>query len=285
MPLNQLDQLIDEWFRKFPELKAVVADFIGSVKATLKILVEQVLLAAEFIAPEVFIVLKGIEFVFPSDISLVFEFKDAKGRTKRYQFTGSANKIDISIIEVISQMLSLVKWLVRLPKALEEFEHEFEAEAEKLNRSQQEIKAIKDAIRQTKLIATRAKGFFDAMTAPGSLTRKLVGDDVVDFCLKVVDRGRGRLHQRQPAASDFALCSFETVGLFDINSFAGVARTETRERIGTPTSILLDFAARKNQSLLGFQGHCLMERKVALGLTLGSFEIANGRLVPELVKE
>jgi hypothetical protein len=53
----------------------------------------------------------------------------------------------------------------------------------------------------------------------------------------------------------------------------------TQETVGKPTTVALDFAARKNEPLLGFQAHVTLERKFTLSLTLGSFEIANGALV------
>lgn len=91
--------------------------------------------AAEFTGPEVFIVLKGMEFIVPSDIALLFEFKDSRLRSKKYTFTGSVNKIDISAIEIFAQMLSILKWMTRLPQALQDFELELEEEERKLNLS------------------------------------------------------------------------------------------------------------------------------------------------------
>jgi hypothetical protein len=159
-------------------------------------------------------------------------------------------------------------------------EKEVEEGGKKLNMTAEQIDKLKDAIGKAKKAAGIGKTIFDAVTAKGSILRKVVGDGAVDFAVMLVNEGSEAVLGPKQIATDFAPVNFESIGLFDIDSFAGVARTETRERIGAPTSVLLDFAARQNQSLLGFQAHVLMERRFSLSLTLGSFEISNGVLKP-----
>jgi hypothetical protein len=138
---------------------------------------------------------------------------------------------------------------------------------------------LKGAIDTAKKIADNAKKIFDAATAQGSLFRKKFGDALTDAIVKAVNAGTDAIIGPAEIATEFALVHFETKGVFDIFSFAGVARTETEESIGKPTTVALDFAARKNQSLLGFQAHVLMERRFSLGLTLIAHEQSNGILM------
>ncbi|MPZ56769.1 MAG: hypothetical protein GEU91_09810 [Rhizobiales bacterium] len=281
VPANQLEQKIAELEKKMPpELKAALKEFLDGLKGLVKMIVEDLLKAAEFMGPEIFIIFKGVEFIVPSDIALMFEFKDSRGRMKKYIFSGSANKIDLNAIEVFCQLLSIVKWLTKLPEALEEMEKELEKAGKKLNLTHQQIDAVKKAIEKAQKIAGVAKKAFDLHTAPNSFFRKILGDAVTDMIVQAVNAGSTALLGEAQVATDFELVSFESKGVFDIFSFAGVARTETNERIGAPTTVALDFAARQNQSLLGFQAHVLLQRRFSLGFTLKSFEISNGNLIP-----
>lgn len=281
VPANLLEQKINELQGKIPpELKASMKEFFDSVKGLAKTITEQLLTAAEFTAPELFIIFKGVDFVVPSDIALQFEFKDSRGRRKSYNFTGSANKIDINAIEVFCQILSVLKWLTRLPEGLQELEKEVEEGGKKLNLTHQQIDALKGGIDKAKKVAGNAKKIFDAITAPKSLFRTIFGDGVADLIVQAVNSGSNAILGESEAATEFALVGFESKGVFDIFSFAGVARTLTQETIGSPTTVALDFAARHNVSLLGFQAHVLLQRKWSLGFTLKSFEISNGQLKP-----
>lgn len=283
VPSNLLEQKIDEIQKGLPpELAALGAELLIELKTRVKLLVEDVLKAAEFSAPEIFLFFKMIEFIVPSDIALLFEFKDARGSSQHYKFSGSANKIDLNLLEVISQLLSIANWLKTSGKKAEEPEKELE---KRIN-DQGDLTPIprttleqwKAAIRQFKIWSGRAKRAFDALTAPGGFLRKRLGDRIVDFIVNAVNTGGGLLTMQ--VATEFALVHFESKGLFDIRSFGGVARTETEERLGSATTVALDFAARSNQSLLGFQGHVVMERQFLLSLTLASHEQSNGVLRP-----
>ena len=281
VPTNLLEQKIAEIQQKMPpELKAALNEFFDAVKGLVKTIVEQMLKAAEFLGPEVFIIFKGVEFIVPSDIALLFEFKDAKGRTKKYRFDGSANKIDVNAIEIFCQVLSIIKWLTKLPEGLEELESELEEEEKKLNVSHELIDKIKNAIDTAKKIAGKAKTIFDAVTAPNSLFRKILGNSIVDIIVKAVNAGSSAVLGDAQLATEFAPVSFESKGLFDIGSFRGAAEVETREHRGSPTTVALDFAARQNQPLLGWRAHTLMEREFQLSFSLGSFEISRGNLLP-----
>jgi hypothetical protein len=188
--------------------------------------------------------------------------------------------VDLNAIDALCAVLSVLKWLTELPKALKALEEEVEIEGEKLNLTHQQIDQLKKSIGQLKGLVGNAKTIFDAMTAPGSITRKIFGDTLVQAVVDVVNTGKTALFGVPQAATDFAPCSFESQGLFDIKTFGGVARTETHELAGTLTTVALDFAARKNVSLLGFQGHVLLHRNFSFGLTLTSFEVSNGSLIP-----
>jgi hypothetical protein len=281
VPTNLLEQKIADLQAKMPaELSAAVKEFLDSVKSTAKAIGKLMLEAAEFTGEEVFIVLKGIEFIVPSDIALLFEFKDSRLRTKKYTFTGSANKIDISAIEIFAQLLSILKWMTRLPQALQDFELELEEEERKLNLSHELIDKVKGALEKASKLAGKAKTIFDSITAPGSLFRKAFGDGVTDLIVKAVNSGSASLLGEAELATEFALVHFDLKGAFDISFFAGAAQTDTRERRGSPTTIELDFGAPKNQALLGFRGHVMMQRKFTLSFSIGSFEISRGALAP-----
>ncbi len=282
VPANQLEQTIADIQAKMPpELKAALSQFFDAAKGLAKTVAEELLKAAEFSAPELFIIFKGIDFIIPSDIALLFEFKDSRGLTKQYIFSGSANKIDLSALEVFCQMLSLLKWMTKLPPALEEMEREVELAEKKLNMTHEQIEAIEKAISKAKKLSGNAKKIFDAITAPGSLFRKAFGDALTDRIIQAVNAGSTALFGAAEIATDFRPVAFASFGVFDIGSFAGAAQTETRELISTSTTVLLEFAAVKNQPLLGFQASVLLERKFSLGFTLTSFEISRGNLLPK----
>jgi hypothetical protein len=281
-PANLLEQKIAEFESKMPaELKAALKEFFDALKGVIKKIVEQLLTAAEFTAPELFILFKGIDFIVSSDIALMFELMDSRGRTKKYRFTSVANKIDVNAIEVFCQVLSIIKWLTKLPEGLQEMERELEKQEKNLNLTHQQLDVIKDALDKVNKFAGNAKKIFDAVRAPNSLFRKFFGDTLTDMIVQAVNSGSTALLGENQTATDFALVAFETRGVFDIFSFAGVARTMTEETIGAPTTVALDFAARKNMSRLGFQAHALLMRRRTLGFTLKSFETSNGVLVPD----
>ena len=169
--------------------------------------------------------------------------------------------------------------MTKLPAALEELEREVEDEGKKLNATHEQIDRLKNAIDKAKKLAGNAKKIFDAVTAPNSVFRKVFGDTITDLIVRAVNSASELLGEAQ-VATEFALVSFTTKGVFDIFSFQGAAETETREVVATSTTVALDFAALHNQPLLGFRGHVIMERRFTLGFTLGSFEISRGKLIP-----
>lgn len=281
VPANQLEQKIDEMQKKMPpELKAALKEFFDAAKGLVKTVVEELMKAAEFSAPEIFIIFKGIEFIIPSDIGLMFEFKDSRARLKRYTFTGSANKIDVDALELFCQLLSILKWMTKLPKALEEMEKEVEEIGKKLNATHQQIDALKGAIDKAKKAAGTAKKIFDAVTAKDSFFRKIFGDGITDIIVQAVNAGSAAVLGEAQLATEFALVNFTSQGVFDIFQFAGAAQAETREMRGSPTTVALDFAAIKNQPLLGWQANVVMQRRFAISFSLGSFEISRGALMP-----
>ena len=282
VPANLLEQKIDEIQKKMPpELQAALKEFTDSVKGVAKKIATLMLEGAEFLGPEVFIIFKGIEFIVPSDIALLFEFKDSRARTKQYIFTGSANKIDIGALEIFCQMLSIIKWMTQLPESLKKFEEELEADERKLNFTHEQIDKLKSAIDQAKKFAGVAKKIFDAVTGPNSLFRKIFGDGVTDLIVKAVNSGSSALLGEAEVATEFAPVRFDIKGVFDIFLFGNqAAQVDTNEHRGSPTTVALDFGAPKNQPLLGFQAHAVMHRKFALSFSLASAEISRGTLVP-----
>ncbi len=281
VPSNLLEQKLDELQQRIPpEIAAFSKESFNTLKAKVKVFIEDVLKAAEFTAPEIFLFFKLIEFIVPSDIALIFEFKDARGRSQHYNFSGSANKIDLNLIEVISQLLSVLNWLKKTPEKLDELEKRIDQEGNLTRIPPTQLEKLKATIREMKIFAGRAKSAFDALTARGSIFRRLVGDAIADFIIAAIDKGSGAVLGPVQIATEFETVHFERKGLFDVGSFGGVARTETEERIGTATTVALDFAARSNQSLLGFQGHVIMKRQFSISLTLASHEQSNGVLRP-----
>ena len=279
VPANLLEQKIDEIDKKLPaDLKMLMNQFFDGIKSGIKDVFKDILTAAEFSAPELFILFKGVDFIIPSEVTLVFEFKDSRGRTARYRFTGNANKIDLNAIEVFCEILSIIKWLTKLPEGLQELENELEKAKKKLNLTHEQIDKLKDGIEKLKKLAGNAKKVFDAVTAKDSLFRRLFGDGVMDNIVNAVNSGSNTVFGASQTATDFALVNFETQGVFDIFTFAGVARTLTQEVIGSATTVALDFSPPHDISLLGFRGHVLLARRWSLGLTLVSFETTNGRL-------
>ena len=105
---------------------------------------------------------------------------------------------------------------------------------------------------------------FDATTAPNSAARKVLGDAVVDRVKAAVESAQTDVLGDDQTATEFAQVAFEKKGVFDIFSFRGAAQTLTQEQMGAPTVVALDFAARSNQPLLGFQAHVLLQRKWTL---------------------
>lgn len=281
IPANHLEQKIDELEKKMPpELTAATKQFLDSIKGLAKSIGKVALEGADFAGPEVAIIFKGIEFIVPSDIALLFEFKDSRGRTKQYMFSGGANKVDVGALDIFVQLLSVIKWMTKLPEALKELEEEVEREGGKLNASHEQIEAVKSALELAEKLAGKAKKIFDAVTAKDSVFRKVFGNGVTDLMVKIVNDIGTAFTGEAEVATEFALVHFDIPGVFDIFFFRGAAEVETREHRGSATTVQLDFGAPKNQPLLGFQAHVLMERKFELSFSVGGFEISRGNLVP-----
>lgn len=282
VPANLLEQKISEIEAKIPpELKGALGFFFDNVKSLVKTVAEIALREAEFMAPELFVIFKSIDFIVPSDIALMFEFKDARGKTRKYKFEGSANKIDISAIEVFCELLSIIKWMTRLPEGLQELERELADAGKHLNLTHQQIDAIKKFISTAKTYAGHAKKIYEALTAKGSIPRKAFGDKLIDMLVAAVDSAQTGLLGPSQTATDWAQVSFERDGLFEIDKFGGlIAWVETRDVLGQPTTVALDFAPRQNITLLGFEAHVLLQRSWSLGFTLGSYELSKGRFLP-----
>lgn len=280
VPTTLLSQKIDEIEKKIPpELQLALQIFFSSIKEVAKAIAKLLLEGAEFTGPEIFIIFKAVEFAIPSDVSLLFEFKDARGRTRRYRFDGSQLQIDANAIEVFCELLSILKWMIKLPAALEKLESGLEDEKKTLNATREHLETVKKAIETAKKYSSKAKEIYDAITAPNSLFRKVIGNRLVDLLVRAVGLASTALLGDAQVATEFAQVSFVYQGLFDIYSFQGVANVETRELRGTPTSIILDFAAVANERLLGYRAHVVMQREFEFSFTIGSYATSRGNLL------
>ena len=171
--------------------------------------------------------------------------------------------------------------MTRLPEGLQALERELADAGKHLNLTHQQIDAIKKIISSAKTYAGHAKKLYEALTAKGSIPRKAFGDKLIDMLVAAVDSAQTGLLGPSQTATEWAQVSFERDGLFDIDQFGGmIAWVETRDVMGQPTTVALDFAPRQNITLLGFEAHVLLQRSWTLGFTLGSYELSKGRFRP-----
>ena len=275
VPANHLDEVLQQMP---PELRFAVSQFFSAITGAVKAVLSELTTVEEFLevgAPEVFLFFKLIDFIVPKSVTLLFEFKDARGRTKKYNFTGDANKVDLDAIDAFCQILSIFKWLNQVPAELDEAEKL--VSRQKLTNDQ--IDALKKAIGQAKGIVGKAQSIFTALTGKGSLFRKAFGDEFADNLIEAVNIAKANFLPDAQTASPFAPVTFDLPGLFDIFSFGNmVARTTTTQAFLHGTTVNLDFAAPANQPLLGFQAHSVIHRDFELSLTLVSFELVSSGL-------
>jgi hypothetical protein len=331
VPANEFEETLERFKTRFATTYALLGMAVDQALSQVKSAVKELLQGAEFSQPEILILFKGIEFIVPADVATQFEFIDSRGRIVRYTFLGDGNSVDLGMLEAISHLLSLAKWLSKLPPALQELEDERKAEAallgfEKkireafakkmgfdpktlkevpeeiieawarenkvpltakqinklakmipLNQTEEAIQKILDAIKKLKAVTGFAKAILDKVAEKGGLVRRVLGDELVDKLLASI-KDPGAFFADSTITTDWFNCHFEDVEMPDIGTLGGRAQLEIRSLFASSSTIRIDFSARKNEPLLGFRGHAIIERKWQASTTLGKFEIARGSL-------
>ena len=275
-PANLLEQTIDDVeksvksaFEGHGVAKFIVDQIVAQITTPLKDMVKAGFkeLTADF--PEIAALLFAADFIIPSDIQNVFEFRDNRGKTAQYVYTGSQNKIGFGIIDALCKILGLLKWVTKTIEAFERF-------AEQAKRQGKNIEKILDVLSKLKKVQSASKKIFDMLSKKGSILRTIIGDDMADLIVKVVnDNLVGKV---AIDATDFAPVAFDIDGVFDVATFRGPARTEVREFL-LESKVFLDFLGTGPEGLLGFAGHSLMFGKFAFNNNLLGFGISKGALV------
>ena len=256
-----------------PVLGVTIDLFLSELKLAVKDLTKEVLGALEVSAPEIFLILKLVDFLVPSDIGEQYEFKDARGARSKYNYFGEQHRVTLDFFDVFAQLLSVAIWLKKLDGSLEKLERLSEVDAKKLKVAIETLEKMKAFGKNMKRLSAISKSIIDKLFGKDGPARKIFGDVIVDQLLSVVSA------EKLEDATDFGQVDFRRDGLFDIGSFSGIARAEVHDLFIQPSVVLLEFAAEKNISLLGFQANVVLQRRWHFGVLIGAFEISNGTLV------
>jgi hypothetical protein len=263
IPANLLEQTIDDIAKDVgPVLTSLLGAAFDVFKSEVKSTLKNALKELEVGAPELFIIFESIDFIVPSDITLAFEFKDSRGRTAIYKFTGQENKKNFTLLDALAKFISFTKWLEKLDEALKKF---------KLIRAIKSV-ALDKFIK--KVLTTALKDAHSLVDKGGSL-RAVIGDPVADILLAIFELGA-----KAPltfGASDFTLVIFDRPGVFDVATFNGPARTETREFLGK-ANVRLDFLGEGPEGRLGFHGTTRIQNRFSFNTGLLGFGISKGLL-------
>ncbi len=227
-------------------------------------------------APELGIIIKGMEFIVPGDFACFFEFKDVRGVLRKYLYTSTENKIDFSLLDLASMVGSFAKFARGSPGAVEKFVDALKTGAGKrMGMSKDDVDKLITVLKAFGAACKSINDDFKRLTGPGGGLRQALGDEWTDALVRVVESSGLKL----VVASPFEPCTFEDLGFPDIGTLSGVARTFRTSRIFGTTETEFDFAARENISLLGFRGHCTFREKRALSLNIGSVDLTRGTLM------
>jgi hypothetical protein len=258
-PANLLEQTIQEIEDEAPAiLLALFGASIDGVKELLKDNLKNVLKELEVSQPELFLIFELVEFVIPGDLILGFEFKDSRGRLALYKYTGVENKDSIGILKVLSKILSIFKWLAKL-----------EATIKRIGKLEKFAKVFTFVVKQLEKRLSE-------LTAKGSVLRSTLGDGVADIIEAILELGSK--NAIVVAASDFVPVIFDRPSVFDITTFNGPARTETREFFGKAT-VRLDFLGEGPEGRLGFRATMTVTNKFSLFSGLIGFGVSKGVLL------
>lgn len=276
-------QMIDQVVERIPLLLRIGLQATFNVaKQVLIDGLTQMLKTAEgaaITAPELLIIVKGLEFIVPGDFACFFEFKDIRGINKKYLYTATSNKMDVGLLDVLKFLGGMMRVIKGVPGIVEKFIDALRAGAgKKIGLDDQQMRNLISTLVALGTTCKQLHQDFKRLTGPDGAIRRAIGNDATDSLVRLVD-GDGN---RFITMSKFTKCTFEDVKFPDINTFAGDARTfKTSIVLGT-TEIEFDFAARQNISLLGFRGHCVFREPWTLSLTIGAVELTRGRLDPRI---
>jgi hypothetical protein len=266
VPANHLEQVLDDIEHKIPPaLKFVLDQGIEFVKnrivKELKSIITE--LAVDF--PEIAIVFATIDFIIPSDIKNQFEFRNHRGNSARYNYTGSQNKIGVDVFEALAKLLSVFKWLTKVDEALEKFD-KLKPNVEALEKV---LKNVKTAVKTLEKLET------DLENRDG-LIRKHLGDGVADVLIALLKAGKDNL--MVVPATEFFPVAFVSKGVFDVNTFSGFARTEVVASLGR-TKTTLEFLGAGPEGRLGFGAATIIFGPFAITNSLIGFGISKGNLI------
>jgi hypothetical protein len=264
VPANLLEQTIDDIAKQVgPVLSSLLGTAFDIFKSEAKSTLKSALKELEVGAPELFVIFESIDFIVPADITLAFEFKDGRGRTATYKYTGEENKRTFTILDALAKFISFTKWLEKLDEALKKF---------KLIRA---IKSVDLDKFLNKVLKDALKSAHSLVDKGGSL-RAVIGDPVADILLAIFELGA-----KAPLrfdVSDFALVIFGRPGVFDVSTFNGPARTETREFLGK-ANVRLDFLGEGPEGRLGFRATTRIQTRFSFSTGLLGFGISKGFLL------
>ena len=258
VPANLLEQTFDDLMAKAgPFLSGALAAafkvFVGESKSQLK----NVLKELEVGAPELFIIFESVDFIIPSETILAFQFKNPRGRTAIYKFVGSENKKNLTLLDLLSRLISMTRWLKLLTEKLALFPN--------LNNLRKLVQGM----------LTKATKNVNDLLGPRSFGRSVIGDGAADILLGLLTGGTP--DATMFVGSAFFRVEFAKPGVFDIGTFNGPARTETREFLGS-ANVELEFLAQGPEGRLGFNARVKIENNFSLTSGLIGFGIAKGGL-------
>jgi hypothetical protein len=274
-PANLLEQTIQEIEDESPAiLRTLLGVTLDGVKELFKEGLKDFLKDAEIEQPELFFIFEMVEFVIPGDLILGFEFKDSRGRLALYKYTGVENKDSIGILKVLSKILSVLKWMAKFESLLKKNEKLLKSAGKFFQNTDVFLKLFTFTVKQLE------KRLSD-LTAKGSVLRRTLGDGVADIIEAILELGSK--NAIVVAASDFVPVIFDRPSVFDVTTFNGPARTETREFLGAAT-LRLDFLGQGPEGLLGFRATMTVTSRFSIFSGLIGFGVSKGFLLHQPLK-
>lgn len=278
VPANLLEQTIDDIDKKLGTIgklaglgvwKGVLWRIQKVYKYQIKNLLKNAGRLIEDI-PEIKIMMEVIDFVIPSDISLLFEFKDNKDKRAVYAYSGSTNKKDTSdALKMLMYVLGIRRYLQKAETALKAA-----LTSPRCAPFRPEIQA---ALMEVISIEAQFDSTLASLTGRGGVVRKYLGDAVTDFLLALM-RKDPPAKARIPVSPWSVPFPMTDKKYYDVKSFGGPARTLIWDVL-FKSHISLEFAGRDEHGYLGYGGSTEVVSDISAQNQALAFGVSNGRLL------
>jgi hypothetical protein len=206
------------------------------------------------------------DFIYPTDVAMLFEFKDHREVHAIYLFGGSSHATPaIGPLGTITAILGARKSLVKLEEALKKVEADPKYAKYKTK--------VSFALEQVRQVKAEIDGALDDLNKPGSVLRKVLGDANTEIALAIIREEDPPATVRVPI-SDWSSFSFEKKSFYDVRSFSGPAVVTSKD-VALGSDVTLEFAGRDPHGYLGYAARVDLHVKTSLRNSLLGAGLAN----------